>query len=529
MAPRLDKLSPRAGSAYERFIEAYPTLPITSAYRDPAYNAKVGGAKGSAHMSGDAIDFSVDGLDDAQKADVVGWWRKQGAKGLGYYPRSDSVHVDLRDGPNRAWGPNYSSSSLGQTPEWFQSIAAEHRGAPSNGDTYSRPLITGDAKMAGYPSNGGIGAVGGLAGLGGYPQPEERGGIGGFFNNPKVSDVLQALGTSLMSSPSNNVLAGFSPAYDKLSERRDRKQESAADRQLWASALGAMGLPPDQAAIFAGNPQAAQMVLAQQREDRNRSQETSQVNKTAEYARAQGFDDIADAIENKMIDGKAAFQEIQRRQGLSAGNTEFGLQSVYSRDAEGNVVMGQMTKDGRYVPSQVPDGLTPLSPYDAARDKAAGSAYGKEAGTMAAGAPAAIRMADDVSQQVDGLISDPYLPNMIGPVDSRLPNWSADANRVQAKIDQIQGGAFLQARQMLKGGGQITDYEGARAEAAYVRMNQAQSVQDFTAALTDFRDAVRAGAAALARTGNRAPDGREQPPQLPAPIVIDGVKIRRVR
>jgi hypothetical protein len=45
----------------------------------------------------------------------------------------------------------------------------------------------------------------------------------------------------------------------------------------------------------------------------------------------------------------------------------------------------------------------------------------------------------------------------------------------------------------LKGGGAITDYEGQKAEAALARLNQAQSVEDFNAALDEFNYHVQLG------------------------------------
>ena len=82
---------------------------------------------------------------------------------------------------------------------------------------------------------------------------------------------------------------------------------------------------------------------------------------------------------------------------------------------------------------------------------------------------------------------------MLGPVDSLLPNVSEDAARVQGKMNQIQGGAFLQARQLLKGGGAITDYEGQKAEAAFARLAAAQNPEDYKAALDEFNYFVQQG------------------------------------
>ena len=151
---------------------------------------------------------------------------------------------------------------------------------------------------------------------------------------------------------------------------------------------------------------------------------------------------------------------------------------------------------------------------EAAAVKAAGTVEGTARGEANVAKGGAAATADAVSKKIDALIADPYLPNMLGPIDSRMPNTTTDAARVQAKIDQLKGDAFLQARQMLKGGGAITDFEGQKAEAAMARMNEAQSVEDYTAALRDFQEAVRAGAAkidALASGGAGAPSSAPAP------------------
>lgn len=111
-------------TAMGEFVQAFPEMQgrITSGYRDPQRNAAVGGASGSRHLQGDAIDFSVAGLPEARQQEIASWWRQRGAGGFGYYPNKGAMHVDF--GAQRAWGPNYSRTSLGDTPQWFQSFAA---------------------------------------------------------------------------------------------------------------------------------------------------------------------------------------------------------------------------------------------------------------------------------------------------------------------------------------------------------------------------------------------------------------------
>jgi hypothetical protein len=121
-------LDPSMSGAFEKFSQAFPEVRPTSGFRDPFNNRRVGGASGSAHLDGRALDFSVRGLPDERKREAINWWRERGATGLGYYPDSDSIHVDNRPGAPRAWGPNYSYTSLPDTPPWFQEVAGAHRG-----------------------------------------------------------------------------------------------------------------------------------------------------------------------------------------------------------------------------------------------------------------------------------------------------------------------------------------------------------------------------------------------------------------
>jgi hypothetical protein len=196
-----------------------------------------------------------------------------------------------------------------------------------------------------------------------------------------------------------------------------------------------------------------------------------------------------------------------------------GLQPVLLQDENGNTVIGQLTKDGKLIRSQIEDGLTPVNPYQKNFEASKGAAEGKVTGEAAGALPGVSQMAQHLNEQVESLKSDPYLPSMLGPMDSRLPNLTQDAGRVQGKLDQLQGGAFLQARQMLKGGGAITDYEGQKAEAAYARLNQAQSPEDFKAALDEFNMYVQQGLAKLQQQAGqqRMGGGMPQPGPQQAP------------
>lgn len=75
-------------------------ITVTSWYRDPVSNRRVGGARNSQHMQGHAVDFFVDGVRPIDVYEELnGVWGDKG--GLGKY--SGFTHVDRR-GTKARWG-----------------------------------------------------------------------------------------------------------------------------------------------------------------------------------------------------------------------------------------------------------------------------------------------------------------------------------------------------------------------------------------------------------------------------------------
>ncbi|MFG1223840.1 hypothetical protein [Xanthobacter wiegelii] len=226
-----------------------------------------------------------------------------------------------------------------------------------------------------------------------------------------------------------------------------------------------------------------------------------------------------------------------------AGNGEapkYGVAPQYGVDANGNPVILQLGSNGTVTQPKLPAGVSlsnkpiqmdagthfvlidpitrqtvgtvPKDVAGAAQQKAVGTAAGQAQAQL----PGAEGMASQIGQHVNDLANDPYLPSMVGPLASRLPNVSADAARVQARMDQLKGGVFLQGYNMLKGGGAITEVEGLKAENAMARLSAAQNLQDYRAALGDFRDALTTGLTKLRAQGAMVPGGQAQG-SAPAP------------
>ena len=120
------RISPLLGQALEDLAKAYGvTLTITSAYRSPSYNAKVGGAKKSKHQQGLACDILMNNTTKAQRLDFIQKASESGIEGIGtYFPSSSGanfVHLDI--GGKRQWGPSGSrTSQYGWAKSTFKSL-----------------------------------------------------------------------------------------------------------------------------------------------------------------------------------------------------------------------------------------------------------------------------------------------------------------------------------------------------------------------------------------------------------------------
>jgi zinc D-Ala-D-Ala carboxypeptidase len=73
---------------------------MNSGFRDPFYNAKVGGTDDSYHMKCMAADFFIPGV---PKEKLIAFAARLGyVGGLGCYPGKAFIHIDVRDRP-RGW------------------------------------------------------------------------------------------------------------------------------------------------------------------------------------------------------------------------------------------------------------------------------------------------------------------------------------------------------------------------------------------------------------------------------------------
>jgi hypothetical protein len=126
---------------------------------------------------------------------------------------------------------------------------------------------------------------------------------------------------------------------------------------------------------------------------------------------------------------------------------------------------------------------------------------------------------------VDELTKHPGLNLSVGPAGwtPKIPG-TRQADFI-TRLEQLQGRQFMDARQLLKGGGQITDFEGKKAEQGIARMQRAQSADEFKKGAEEYKTAVRAGVAKLRRKA--AGGSAESTPQIEEWVRDESGKLRR--
>ena len=148
--------------------------------------------------------------------------------------------------------------------------------------------------------------------------------------------------------------------------------------------------------------------------------------------------------------------------------------------------------------------VVPIKGTEAARDVANANASTQTA----------IGKANDTISVIDSFTAHPGFDRLYGAFDTRfgripipdqfIPNMpGGEAANAEPFLNQIEGQAFLQAFESLKGGGQITEVEGRKATEAISRAtNRGQSPEAARAALDELRGiAIRAMGNELRKQG----------------------------
>ncbi len=103
---------------------------VNSGHRTVEENRKAGGAKGSQHLQGNALDIDVTGYTHAERVQIIRTLSANGITGLGI--GSNIIHADL--GGRRAWGYKTSAGG-GEVPPWAKAAIDDHLAGRSTAPT----------------------------------------------------------------------------------------------------------------------------------------------------------------------------------------------------------------------------------------------------------------------------------------------------------------------------------------------------------------------------------------------------------
>ena len=155
-----------------------------------------------------------------------------------------------------------------------------------------------------------------------------------------------------------------------------------------------------------------------------------------------------------------------------------------------------------------------------------GQVLGKNKATAEQALPGAIETANEGIRLIDEMVGKQEIKDKDGKIIQKAtkphPGFSSyvgfsflpgqrfvegsDAASYEVRQKQIEGKAFLEAFNALKGGGSITEKEGEKATAAIMRMNKASSESEYIAAARELQDIMRRGVErARSKAGQTSP------------------------
>lgn len=139
---------------------------------------------------------------------------------------------------------------------------------------------------------------------------------------------------------------------------------------------------------------------------------------------------------------------------------------------------------------------------------------GEIGGQAAVALPDAVAKAASALDIIERIKTHPSKLRAIG-VESLLPSLPGSGSYdFDSLVNQAKSQSFLQAFESLKGAGQITEVEGAKATQAITRLSTGLSPQEFDRALNDLESVVRAG---IGRAKLKAAYGGGAAPSAPQP------------
>jgi hypothetical protein len=214
----------------------------------------------------------------------------------------------------------------------------------------------------------------------------------------------------------------------------------------------------------------------------------------------------------------ADFQSLRLRAeaaGLQPGTPEY--QSFMAQGAGGGAPAAFVALDMQAQAAGFIPGTPEYQEFMATRGaglQAQATVQGKAAGEAVTNLGGAIAKGEQAVALINQISNDPALAGITGMIQGNLPPLTQAGTDLNVKVQQLQGKVFLEAFESLKGGGQITEIEGLKAEQAVARLNRAQSEAEFKAALAELREVVENG---IARAKGKASSAQGNMPTGNAP------------
>ncbi len=241
-------------------------------------------------------------------------------------------------------------------------------------------------------------------------------------------------------------------------------------------------------------------------------------------------DDIKEYNFAKREDPTLTFEKFMARKKSVTG--EFGLTPIWGTGPDGKPAYIQPGKSGEARLAKLPDG------FSIARDPIkvdAGTHFvlldpqtrqpvgqvpkdlkgteiqkieGEAQGNAKVNLPNVLAKSQQTLDVIDKMIAHPGRETATGlssTFDPRNYVGGTDAKNFQIMAKQLEGKTFLEAFEGLKGGGAITEMEGARASAAIARLDRAQSDTEYLSALEELKTIITSGMErARAKAGGQA-------------------------
>ena len=239
-----------------------------------------------------------------------------------------------------------------------------------------------------------------------------------------------------------------------------------------------------------------------------------------------GMEEIADDIAKQRTEAKAQNKTIEMLGKMGTPQANSAIEYIKAGGAATDALKIAFAKPDEVTPSSaigklqsdLASGLITQEQYDVALANMAPKGMriesdGRGGFTMVQGAgvdsnDGRMKPSDPsfMLQAIDGILNDPALETSTGLMSPLQNVPGTPQYRFGTRARQLQGQAFLQAFESLKGGGQITEIEGQKAEAAIGRLDTAQGPGDYRDALMELRgvieDAQKRAASTQPAAGN---------------------------